>query len=98
MEWFLFWAVVNFIIGYLIGKPKGQAGGCVLICILLGPIGWVSALFIPGPTRRCPYCAQNTFPEGLSVFWLRYSPQTAYLVLEFRAKFGERLICRVAAK
>ncbi|MEY2480995.1 MAG: zinc-ribbon domain [Verrucomicrobiota bacterium] len=58
MEWILFWVGVNFLIGYLIGKPKDQAFASALICVLLGPIGWIIALCSSGLTRRCPHCAE----------------------------------------
>ena len=41
MIWFLLWIGVNFLIGYAIGKPKDQALSSALICVLIGPLGWM---------------------------------------------------------
>jgi hypothetical protein len=59
MEWFLFWIGVNFLIGYAIGKPKDQAVSSALICVLLGPIGWIICAVSSGNTRQCPHCAER---------------------------------------
>jgi hypothetical protein len=59
MTWFLFWIGVNFLIGYAIGKPKDQAVSSALICVLLGPIGWIICALSSGKTRQCPYCAER---------------------------------------
>ncbi len=56
---FVFWLGVNFLIGYAIGKPKGQAGTSAFICVLLGPIGWIIALCSKGHTVTCPFCAES---------------------------------------
>jgi hypothetical protein len=64
MEWFIFWAVVNFFIGYAIGKPKGEAGASAMICVLLGPIGWIIAFLSTGNMRTCPFCAESVRPEA----------------------------------
>lgn len=58
MEWALFWIGVNFLIGYAIGRPKGQAGISAFVCVLLGPIGWIIAALSKGDTRPCPFCAE----------------------------------------
>ena len=59
MMWFLFWIGVNFLIGYAIGKPKDQAISSALICVLLGPIGWIISAASSGNTRQCPHCAER---------------------------------------
>lgn len=66
----LAWVVLGPIVGYAIGKPKGQGGSGVVLGLLLGFIGWiVVALLAPapgysttgptGPMRTCPYCAED---------------------------------------
>jgi hypothetical protein len=65
LMWAIFWLGVNFVIGYMIGKPKAAAGTSAVICALLGPIGWVMALCSKGNLRRCPHCAENVKPAAL---------------------------------
>jgi hypothetical protein len=57
--WFLLWIGVNFLIGYALGKPKDQAISSALVCLLLGPIGWIICAVSSGKTRKCPYCAER---------------------------------------
>ncbi len=59
MMWFLFWIGVNFLIGYVIGKPKDQAVSSAFLCVLLGPIGWIICALSSGKTRQCPHCAER---------------------------------------
>ena len=65
MEWAFFWIGVNFVIGYLIGKPKDQAVASAFLCVFLGPIGWIMALCDEGNLRRCPHCSENVKPDAL---------------------------------
>lgn len=60
----LFWIGVNAIIGYAIGKSKNDVSSCVLLSILLGPIGWLVALAIKGNIRKCPFCAEQIKSEA----------------------------------
>lgn len=55
---FVFWIGVNWLIGYAIGKPKERVGDCVLVSVLLGPIGWIIALLLAANGRTCPQCAE----------------------------------------
>jgi hypothetical protein len=64
MEWFVFWLIVNCIVGYLIGKPKNDVGTAITVSILLGPIGWLIAALSKGNLRKCPNCAEFVKPEA----------------------------------
>ena len=64
MEWFVFWLIVNCIVGYLIGKPKNNIGTAITVSILLGPIGWLIAALSKGDLRKCPNCAEFVKPEA----------------------------------
>ncbi|SRR6266540_979039 len=64
MEWFIFWLIVNCIVGYLIGKERNDVAGAITISILLGPIGWIVALLSKGNLRKCPFCAEHVKPEA----------------------------------
>jgi hypothetical protein len=50
--------------GYAIGKSKNDVSSCVLLSVLLGPIGWLIALAIKGNVRKCPFCAEQIKPEA----------------------------------
>jgi hypothetical protein len=60
----VFWIGVNAIIGYTIGKSKNDVSSCVLLSVLLGPIGWLIALAIKGNVRKCPFCAEQIKSEA----------------------------------
>ena len=64
MEWFVFWFIINCIVGYLIGKPKNDVGTAITVSILLGPIGWLIAALSRGNLRKCPNCAEFVNPEA----------------------------------
>jgi hypothetical protein len=61
----VFWIGVNGVIGYLIGKSKNDINSCVVLSILLGPIGWLIALGIKGNVYECPFCAEQIKPEAV---------------------------------
>ncbi len=42
--------VVSALIGGAIGSQRGRAGDGAGLGVLLGPLGWVIALFLPAPT------------------------------------------------
>jgi zinc-ribbon domain len=64
MEWFIFWLVVNCIVGYAIGKQKNAVADSIFVCILFGPVAWLILLISPGKLRKCPYCAEPVRPEA----------------------------------
>jgi hypothetical protein len=64
MEWIVLWIGVNFLIGYAIGKPKGQAVSSAFICVLLGPIGWIVAAVSKGNVKKCPFCSEDIKPDA----------------------------------
>jgi len=43
--WMIFWVVINAVIGTIIGEWNNQVGASILLSVLLGPIGWLLALF-----------------------------------------------------
>jgi len=49
---FVFWIVVNSIVGYLIGKRKNDAAGGLILGLLLGPIGWLIEALSAGNLRK----------------------------------------------
>jgi hypothetical protein len=61
----LLWLGINALIGYALGKPKNEVGASILICILLGPIGWLLCILNKGKLRKCPYCAEDVKPEAV---------------------------------
>jgi hypothetical protein len=65
MELILLWLGINALIGYALGKPKNEVGASILICILLGPIGWLLCILNKGKLRKCPYCAEDVKPEAV---------------------------------
>ena len=64
MEWFIFWLIVNCVVGYLIGQQKNDVGSAIVVSILLGPIGWLIAGLSSGNLRKCPHCAEFVKPEA----------------------------------
>ncbi len=65
MELIFLWLGINALIGYALGKPKNEVGASILICILLGPIGWLLCILNKGKVRKCPYCAEDVKPEAV---------------------------------
>jgi uncharacterized membrane protein YeaQ/YmgE (transglycosylase-associated protein family) len=64
VEWFIFWLIINAIVGFLIGQQKNDVATAVVFSILLGPIGWLIAALLPGNLRKCPHCAEFVKPEA----------------------------------
>ena len=64
MEWFIFWLIVNCIVGAVIGQRNNDVFGSILLSVLLGPIGWLIALLSKGELRKCPFCAEHVKPEA----------------------------------
>src|ERR1043165_2924908 len=64
MEWIVFWAIINAIVGAVIGERKKMVGGAIALSIFLGPIGWVIALFSEGTPRRCFFCTEAVKDEA----------------------------------
>jgi len=62
--WAIFWLGINGVIGYAIGKQKNDIGGCITVCILLGPLGWLISAASRGNVRKCPFCAETIKPEA----------------------------------
>src|SRR5437868_6332081 len=65
MELIFLWLGINALVGYALGKPKNEVGASILICILLGPIGWLLCVLNKGKLRKCPYCAEDVKPEAV---------------------------------
>ncbi len=68
MEWvaiLILWIGINGVVGYAIGKSKNDIRDCVLISLLLGPIGWLIAVIDKGNLRKCPFCAKLVKPEAI---------------------------------
>ncbi len=64
MEWFIFWLIVNCIVGAAIGQRNNEVVGSIFLSVLLGPIGWLIALLSKGGLRKCPFCAEHVKPEA----------------------------------
>jgi zinc-ribbon domain len=64
MEWFIFWLIINCVVGYLIGQQKNDIATAIVLSILLGPIGWLIAGLSKGNLRKCPHCAEFVKPEA----------------------------------
>jgi len=62
--WAFVWLGINGVVGYLIGKQKNNISNCVVLSILLGPIGWLISLLEKGNVRKCPFCAEEIKPEA----------------------------------
>jgi hypothetical protein len=62
--WLVFWVIVNLAVGYAIGQRKNDITGCVLVSILLGPIGWLIAWLAAGNLPKCPFCAEEIRPDA----------------------------------
>src|SRR5262249_12199492 len=60
----IFWAGVNSLVGYAIGKCKNDVTWYIILCILLGPIGWLIAAVSPGNLRNCPFCSEEIKPDA----------------------------------
>ena len=58
------WIGVNGLMDYAIGKSKNDISGCVVLSVILGPIGWLIALAGKGSLRKCPFCAEQIKPEA----------------------------------
>jgi len=65
MELLFLWLGINALIGYALGKPKNEVGASILVCILLGPIGWLLCIVNKGKVRKCPYCDEDIKPEAV---------------------------------
>src|SRR6266404_5895211 len=65
MELMFLWLGINALIGYALGKPKNEVGASILVCICLGPIGWLLCILNKGKVRKCPYCAEDVKPEAV---------------------------------
>lgn len=64
MEWFVFWLIINAVVGFLIGQQKNDVAPAIVLSILLGPIGWLIAALSSGNLRKCPHCAEFVKPEA----------------------------------
>jgi DNA-directed RNA polymerase subunit RPC12/RpoP len=56
MEYFIFWLIVNVLVGYGLGKTRGQPGVGVAVSVLLGPIGWIAILVSSDMRPKCSEC------------------------------------------
>jgi len=64
VEWFIFWLIINCVVGFLIGQQKNDVATAIVLSILFGPIGWLIAALSPGNLRKCPHCAELVKPEA----------------------------------
>lgn len=62
--YFIIGAPIMGLIGYMIGKGKGEGTGGCLIGMLLGPIGWLITALSSGDRVICPYCREKISPEA----------------------------------
>ena len=63
--WIILWAGINFLVGYAIGKPAGKIAECAVLCVLLGPLGWIISVAVTqSGARACPHCAESIRPEA----------------------------------
>jgi hypothetical protein len=61
---FVFWTIINLVIGYLIGSRKNMAGLCMFLCWLLGPIGWLISALLEGG-KKCPACKETIKQDAI---------------------------------
>jgi hypothetical protein len=54
------WIAISAVVGYYIGKPKGEAG----VGGLLGPLGWIISAISRGNQKDCPYCMKLIHPQA----------------------------------
>ncbi len=52
---FIFW-IFSGLIGYLIGRDKGETWSGAIMGLLLGPIGWLIVYLAKGNRRVCHAC------------------------------------------
>jgi len=64
VEWFIFWLIINAVVGFLIGQQKNDVATAIVLSILLGPIGWLIAALSSGNLPKCPHCAEFVKPEA----------------------------------
>lgn len=85
MEGLILIAAFGAVVGFFIGKAKGDEKAGALLGLLLGPLGWLVGLFfIKDRSRKCPDCL-GSVPDaatkcrhcGAALSVVRPSPATS---------------------
>jgi hypothetical protein len=62
--WCAVWVAVNALIGFGLGKLRGQTGSAVALAVLLGPLGWLLIFCLHDARPKCPECGGVVVPNA----------------------------------
>lgn len=54
--WVVVWIAVNSLIGFGLGRFKGNPGAGVVLAVVLGPLGWLGIAALKDVRGRCREC------------------------------------------